>query len=94
MQAIIFRMAWVSPAGSAAGSKFGPVRAVVAFSGVGSTLPYPCPVPGLLGAPARLGRGSGPASSGMTMLASSAAWLLALLLAFNLRPFRPRCRSM
>jgi len=41
------------------------VRAVVAFSGVGSTLPYPCPVPGLLGAPARLGRGSGPASSGM-----------------------------
>jgi len=28
------------------------------------------------------------------MLASSAAWLLALLLAFNLRPFRPRCRSM
>jgi hypothetical protein len=30
----------------------------------------------------------------MAMLASSVAWLSAFLLAFNLRPFRPRCRSM
>lgn len=36
------RRAWASPAASASGSKFGPVRAVAAFSGVGGTLhPYP-----------------------------------------------------
>lgn len=37
------RRAWASPAGSASGSKFGPVRAVAAFFGVGGTVPYPRP---------------------------------------------------
>lgn len=53
MQAVIFRLTWVSPAGSASGSKFGLGRAVAAFSGVGGTIPYPRPVSSVLGVSTR-----------------------------------------
>ena len=43
------RRAWASPAASASGSKFGPVRAVAAFSGVSGTYPLPSPGFGLPG---------------------------------------------
>lgn len=49
------RRAWASPVGGASGSKFGPVLAVEAFSGVSGTYPCPRPVSGLLGVPARPG---------------------------------------
>jgi len=44
------------------------------FPGSAAPIPYPRPVSGFLGAPARPGCGFGPSSSGMAMLASSIAW--------------------
>ena len=62
------------------------------FPGSAAPIPYPRPVSGFLGAPARPGCGFGPSSSGMAMLASSVAWLSAFPLAFNLRPSSSRRR--
>jgi hypothetical protein len=58
MQAIIFCLAWASPAGSASAAKSalrGPWRR---FPGLAAPIPCPRLVSGFLGVPARPGRGS------------------------------------
>lgn len=71
MQAIIFRMAWVSPAGSASGVEIrglgGPWRR---FPGLAAPIPYPRPVSGVLGVSTRPISGANEKSQTTTGLAS------------------------